>query len=117
MGMTDQLTDAFHMGERRLAAESQLNAPIYLPDSPEWYNNRSALAARQMEVMKSPDGLAQSYIELLVRAHTLIEFIDNNVGDTDDWPMQLFSESDEGASIFNNLTHKLKMSIGCLTEV
>jgi hypothetical protein len=115
--MSEKLESAESMGTRRLHAENQLFSALYLPDAPTWYNNRSELAAAQQSAMKTPDKLATQYLELLVRSHKLVEFIEHNFGNTDDWPMQVYAESDEAGDIFDKLVKSLRTSVGVLTEV
>jgi hypothetical protein len=115
--MTEQLAAALLIGAKRASNESALDAPIYIPEDPDWYADRTALVTKQLAAMVDVNTLSVNYLELLVRTHKLIEFMTHNFGNSADWPMEIYAESDEAYGIFENLFDRVKMSVGSLVEV
>lgn len=115
--MTEQLAAALLIGAKRSSNECALDSPIYIPEDPDWYANRTALVTRQLAAMVDADTLSVNYLELLVRTHKLLEFMAHNIGNSADWPMEIYAESDEAYGIFENLFDRVKMSVGSLVEV
>lgn len=115
--MADQLERALEMGVTRSKNEQHLQSPLYIPQDPEWYADPEKLVNRQLAVMKDPEALSRSYLELLSRTHKFVEFLNHNMGNSDDWPMQLLAESEEAYNLFESLFSRIEVSVGMLTEV
>lgn len=115
--MADQLERALEMGVTRSKNEQQLFSPLYIPQDPEWYADPEQLVNKQLAAMKDPEALSRSYLELLARTHKFVEFVNHNMGDSDDWPMQLLAESYEAYDLFDKLFSRIETSVGSLTEM
>ena len=65
----------------------------------------------------SNEALMNHYMELLVRASALLEFMKHNVGMDAEWPLTIMGDSEEAEDCLNELVDRLDSAVGCLTEV
>jgi hypothetical protein len=110
------LDRAAAMGGVRLDNEGMIDAPVFMPPEPPWAINRRAFFTKQREAM-STEVLMNHYVELLVRASALLEFMHHNVGMDYEWPLTIMGDSDEVESCFGDLVGRMEAAVGCLTEV
>ena len=64
-----------------------------------------------------PEHATKLHHELLKRADALLRFFDANVGVTDEFPLQVYAESDETMDVFNAQMSHFRAAVGVLTEV
>lgn len=104
------------MGGLRLDNESMIDAPVFMPPEPPWAKDRRAFFTQQRKVMNS-EALMNHYMELLVRASALLEFMHHNVGMDYEWPLTIVGDSEEVEECFGDMLGRLESAVGCLTEV
>ena len=104
------------MGGLRLDNEGMVDAPVFIPPTPDWAINRRAFFLRQREAM-SNEVLMNHYMELLVRSSALLEFVKHNVGSDYEWPLTIMGDSEEVEDCLGELVDRLGSAVGCLTEV
>lgn len=104
-------------GTARSNSERVMFAPILAPPDPSYFRDRQGLVNAQIRTLGSSSAMLAQYVELLLRARRLTEFIHENVGDTEDWPVVLCSESEQTDALFARLIGDLEISVGLLTEV
>jgi hypothetical protein len=104
------------MGSQRLDNESMIDAPVLIPKPPDWTTNRRRFYVKQCESM-GHEVLTNHYVELLVRASALLDFMRHNVGEDDEWPLTIVGDSQEAEDCLAELIGRMESAVGCLTEV
>lgn len=104
------------MGDIRSDNENAVDAPVFIPPPPAWAKDRAQFCIAQRKVL-GPQALTNHYMELLVRATALLEFMHHNVGISDEWPLTIMGDSEEVEECFGELIGRLESAVGCLTEV
>ncbi len=105
------------LGAIRCANDDSMDAAVLIPTPPYWTKNRKQLLAQQCKAMGGQEALLNQYVELLVRCQAMIDFIQENVGPDDDWPLAVLGESEEAEDCFTEIMEKVASSVGCLTEI
>ena len=115
--LNEELREASAMGDLRCENESSMDAPILMPEMPEWAHNRRQLLRDQMRTLGGSDAVIGYYVELLVRAKALMDFIQDNVGPSEDWPISMMGESEGAEDCMTEALDRLAAAVGCLTEL
>ncbi len=117
-GATEDLNpdEATDMGGQRFASMSMFDAPVFLPPDPMWLASVRDTARKQLASCQNVEDLLCGYIELLGRAKALVDFWENNVGPTIDWPLSVTGESEEVEECLQRRVHKLQVVVGFMEE-
>ena len=87
--------EARDIGSKRFASMSLFDAPVFLPPDPTWSASIVDEVKRQLATCGDVERLVFSYVELLKQATVFVDFWENNVGPTEDWPISVLGESEE----------------------
>lgn len=104
------------MGEQRFASMSLFDSPVYLHPDPAWAINIRELAQRQLSDSLNLEELLCVYIELLHRAKSFVEFWNDNVGATEDWPISVLGDSAEVEACLMRRVDKLSSVVSFVEE-
>jgi hypothetical protein len=105
------------LGGRRCVNARAIEASILIPDPHEWTKNRDTLTAQQLEAFGGAEKLLESYMELLARSQTLVDYCAANLGTTEDWPIRIYGESSDSEEMLLRMLNKLSKAVGCLLEI
>lgn len=108
--------EATAMGGKRFASMSLFDAPVFIPPDPGWASVTRDLARKQLSDGAGIEDLMCAYVELLTRAKALVDFWDNNVGPTADWPVSVVGESDEVEACLLRRVDKLRSVVSFVEE-
>jgi len=110
----DRLDEATCRGRARLCASEEVGAAVIRASYP-FSGAEPGLMARQSAVMGSE--LPAYYMELFTRAHALIEFWDNNVGGSAEFPITVSGETPAAARMLASHVSELRVVVGFMSEV
>jgi len=88
------LADILREGQVRCNNQDLSDAAWLNPTPPAWDLTRQELLRIQLQRYGSVEALLTNYIELLFRAKMFTEFVRANVGETEEWPVIVYGESD-----------------------
>ena len=111
----DKLEKLTEEGERRCRHDkhcgtSAVSAPL-LP-----LTDKARALEEQLRALGA-DNLRDTNIAMLVHATALLEFLDNNLGPTDDFPLTLLTDSDETSDALNNHLNNLRNPVELLGSI
>ena len=98
-------------GNTRLQQESKGESYSLPPLEVAWRGSEEEFLNKQYNTFG--DSLDAYNLELLRRAHRLINHMECNVGDSEDWPIIILDADQQ----HHTLVADLKAMVGCLTEV
>lgn len=108
--------EARDIGSKRFASMSIFDAPVFVPPDPLWAASIIDEVRRQVASCKDVEILLSSYIELLKQSKALVDFWQNNVGPTEDWPISVIGESEEVEACLTRRFEKLKLAVNFIEE-
>jgi hypothetical protein len=88
------LADILREGQVRCSNQDLSDAAWLNPEPPAWDLTRHELLQTQIKRYGSVDALLTNYVELLFRAQMFTDFVRANVGETEEWPVIVYGESD-----------------------
>lgn len=88
------LADILREGQVRCSNQDLSDAAWLNPQPPAWDLNRQELLQTQIRRYGSIEALLANYVELLFRAQMFTDFVRANVGETEEWPVIVYGESD-----------------------
>lgn len=108
--------EAKDIGSKRFANMSFFDAPVFLPPDPLWATSVLDEVKHQLATCGNVERLMSSYVELLKQAKILVDFWENNVGPTEDWPISVLGESEEVEACLTRRLEKLKLAVNFIEE-
>jgi len=88
------LADVLKEGQARCNNQELSDAAWLSPPPPAWDLARQELLQVQLQRYGSIEALLTNYVELLFRARMFTDFVRSNVGETEEWPVIVYGESD-----------------------
>jgi hypothetical protein len=108
--------EARDIGSKRFASMSLFDAPLFVPPDPLWAASIRDEVKRQLATCGDVEILVFSYVELLKQAKAFVDFWENNVGPTEDWPISVLGESDEVEACLARRLEKLKIAVNFIED-
>jgi hypothetical protein len=99
------------MGDKRLTSQNRSGFEI-LPVKEVCWRGKETVFLHSQVAAFGP-GLDMHYLELLRRAKRLVDHLDANVGEDEEWPILLLDADEQ----HYKLVDELRSMVGCLTEI
>lgn len=110
--MSEEFLKAETLGRLRCRAEHQEGTTV-VRERNAW--DRDGIAQRQLTAL-SPGDLAFYNLELLHRAETLVNFLEDNVGSHTEFPVRLRAQNAQTKKHYDDAVEDLKIIVGLLLE-
>lgn len=112
----EDFQQACDMGQRRFTSLPRYDSPVLIPTVPHWAGDRREFVKRQLKGVRDVEDLLVHYSELLIRAKSLADFCQNNIGADEEWPITLYGDSEEVEACFYRRVNSLAVACHFLDE-